>query len=97
MLQACLNGTRPEDAHPGLPISPYQLARDARAVAEQGLRSVHVHPRCGLGLETIEAHHVGDVVAAIRAVAPALEVGVPSARWVAPDPRRRVEAVTGWG
>ncbi|MDQ2706987.1 MAG: 3-keto-5-aminohexanoate cleavage protein [Actinomycetota bacterium] len=97
VLQACLNGVRLADAHPGLPISPYQLAQDARAVAELGVRSVHVHPRCALGLETIDPDCVGEVIAAIRSVVPAIEVAVPSARWVAPDPARRVEAVHRWG
>ncbi|MGH3569592.1 MAG: 3-keto-5-aminohexanoate cleavage protein [Pseudonocardia sp.] len=96
VLQACLNGVRPADAHPGLPVSPDQLARDAAAVAALGVRSVHVHPRCAQSLETIDPDRVGEVIAAIRSVAPAIEVVVPSARWVAPDPRRRVDAVHRW-
>lgn len=97
MLQACLNGTRPADAHPALPVTPYYLARDARAVARHGVTSVHVHPRCPKGLETLEPLHVGDVVAAIHGEVPGMEVCVPAARWVQPDPKQRIDAVMAWG
>ncbi len=97
MLQTSLNGTRPGEVHPAIPITPYALAQDARAVADVGVRSVHVHPRCGAGLETIDTHHVGDVVAAIRSAVPAMEIGVPSCRWVQPCPRQRLETVAAWG
>ncbi len=95
--QTSLNGTRPVDAHPNLPITPWALAQDALRVAELGVRSVHVHPRCGEGRETIDLHHVGDVVAAIRSAVPAMEVGVPTCRWVQPCPGQRLETVTSWG
>lgn len=97
LLQGCLNGARPADAHPALPVTPYYLARDARAVSRQGVTSVHVHPRCPKGLETLEPLHVGDTVAAIHAAVPGMEVGVPAARWVQPDPKLRIDAVMAWG
>jgi uncharacterized protein (DUF849 family) len=97
VLQSSLNGTRPADAHPALPLSPWALAQDARAVYALGVRSVHVHPRCGAGRETIDPHHVGDVVAAIRSAVPAMEIGVPSCRWVQPCPNQRMETVAAWG
>ena len=81
MLQAVLNGSRPEDAHPALPIVPRHLARDARAVAEQGVSSVHIHPRDPDGMETLDPAYVGDAVAAIRAEVPGMEIGVPTGRW----------------
>ena len=97
MLQAVLNGSRPEDAHPALPIVPRHLARDARAVAEQGVLSVHIHPRDPVGAETLDPAYVGDAVAAIRAEVPGMEIGVPTGRWIQPDPELRVEAVLQWG
>ena len=80
MLQAVLNGSRPEDAHPALPIVPRHLARDARAVGEQGVSSVHVHPRDPDGMETLDPAYVGDAVAAIRAECPGMEIGRASCR-----------------
>jgi uncharacterized protein (DUF849 family) len=97
VLQACLNGTRPIDAHPSLPTTAHQLSRDARLIARHGIDSVHIHPRDSGGLETLDPLHVGDAVAAIHAEVPAMEVGVPAARWVAPDSRERIDAVMAWG
>jgi uncharacterized protein (DUF849 family) len=95
-LQGSLNGTRPVDAHPNIPITPWALAQDALAVARLGVRSVHVHPRCGDGDESIDPHHVGDVVAAIRSVVPAMEICVPTCRWIQPCPTQRAEMVAAW-
>jgi uncharacterized protein (DUF849 family) len=97
VLQSSLNGTRRPGDHPALPLSPWALAQDARAVYELGVRSVHVHPRCGEGAETIAPHHVGDVVAAIRAEVPNMEIGVPTCRWVQPCPHQRMDTVAAWG
>lgn len=97
MLQAVLNGSRPEDAHPALPVLARHLARDARAVARLGITAVHVHPRDEGGQETLDPVHVGDAVAAIRSEVPGMEIGVTTGRWIQPDPARRVEAVTAWG
>jgi uncharacterized protein (DUF849 family) len=97
VLQGCLNGTRPADAHPALPITPFSLARDARAVSKYGINSVHVHPRCPQGLETLDPRHVGDTVAAIHAEVPGMEVGIPASRWVQPDSKGRIDAVMAWG
>lgn len=97
MLQAVLNGSRPEDAHPALPIIARHLARDARAVAEQGVSSVHIHPRDPHGQETLDAAYVGDAVAAIRTEVPGMEIGVTTGRWIEPDPERRIDHVLAWG
>jgi uncharacterized protein (DUF849 family) len=97
VLQACLNGARPADAHPAFPITSYYLARDARAVYRHGVKSVHIHPRDPKGLETLDPLHVGDAVAAIHREVRGMEVGVPAARWVAPDYLDRIDAVMAWG
>ena len=97
MLQAVLNGSWPADAHPLLPVSARHLARDARAVAELNITSVHVHPRDPSGIETLDPVFVGDTVAAIRAQVPSMEIGVTTGRWIERDPRKRIEAVLAWG
>ncbi|GEL19110.1 3-keto-5-aminohexanoate cleavage protein [Pseudonocardia asaccharolytica] len=97
MLQAVLNGSRPADAHPALPVLSRHLARDARTIARLGISSVHVHPRGPNGEETLDPAHVGDAVALIRAEVPGMEIGVATGRWIQPDPRVRVEAVLSWG
>lgn len=97
MLQAVLNGSRPADAHPALPVQARHLARDSRAVARLGVSSVHMHPRDPDGQETLDPGYVGDAVAAIRAAVPGMEIGVTTGRWIQPDPRMRIEAVQSWG
>jgi uncharacterized protein (DUF849 family) len=97
VLQAVLNGSRPADAHPALPVQARHLARDARAVARLGISSVHVHPRDPYGDESLDPVHVGDAVAAIRTDAPGMEIGVAIGRWIEPDPRDRIAAVLRWG
>lgn len=97
VLQAVLNGSRPEDAHPALPVLARHLARDARAVAAKGVTAVHVHPRAPDGSETLDPMHVGDAVAAIRAEVPNMEIGVTTGRWIEPEPVKRIEAVLAWG
>jgi len=97
VLQAVLNGSRPADAHPALPVLARHLARDARAVARLGISAVHVHPRDPDSHETLDPVHVGDAVAAIRAEVPNMEIGVATGRWIQPDATRRIEAVLAWG
>jgi uncharacterized protein (DUF849 family) len=97
VLQAVLNGSRPADAHPALPVLARHLARDARAVARLGINAVHVHPRDLQAQETLDPMHVGDAVAAIRAEVPHMEIGVTTGRWIEPDPQKRIEAVLAWG
>jgi uncharacterized protein (DUF849 family) len=97
VLQAVLNGSRPADAHPALPVLARHLARDARAVARLGIGAVHVHPRDADAQETLDPMHVGDAVAAIRAEVPNMEIGVATGRWIQPDPAKRIEAVLAWG
>jgi uncharacterized protein (DUF849 family) len=97
VLQAVLNGSRPEDAHPALPVLARHLARDARAVARLGIAAVHVHPRDANAQETLDPMHVGDAVAAIRAEVPNMEIGVATGRWIQPDPTKRIDAVLAWG
>ena len=81
---------------PALPSTPEDLARDARAVAALGVRSLHVHPRDEHGFESLDPAVVGTTVAAIRQAAPSLEVGVPMARWLEPSAFRRTGLVQEW-
>ena len=97
MLQACLNGARAAGEHPALPLTPEQLAADAAAVADAGVRSVHVHPRDGDGAESLEPEAIGAAVAAIRAAAPGLEISVSTGLWITGgDHAARLAAIAGW-
>jgi uncharacterized protein (DUF849 family) len=96
-LQACLNGSRPPGGHDALPLTPEELARDARAVADAGAVAVHMHPRGPDGLQSLEPEHCGAAVVAVREAAPELELSLSTGLWITDgDVERRLECVRGW-
>ena len=96
MLQAALNGARDSTEHPALPITPEQLAADARAVQEAGAGELHVHPRDVHGAESLLAEAVAPALAAIRAAAPGMPVGVSTGAWIEPARHRLLAHVRSW-
>ncbi|MEU5787233.1 3-keto-5-aminohexanoate cleavage protein [Micromonospora purpureochromogenes] len=96
MLKACLNGGRGRDEHPGVPVTPAELAADAARCADLGVAAVHVHPRDASGVESMAPGVIADAVAAVRAARPGLPVGVSTGAWIEPDPAARVAAVRAW-
>lgn len=96
-LQACLNGIRQPQDHPGLPVSAAALAADAAGCRRAGAESIHVHPRSPGGQQSLSARDVLSTVAAIRARCEGLPVGVTTLAAVEPDPAERVRKVARWG
>jgi uncharacterized protein (DUF849 family) len=94
LLQCCLNGARAPDAHPALPLTPEQLAADARAVVAAGARSLHMHPRDGSGAETLAAEPVAAALRAVRAAAPGVEISLSTGEWIASDREALIAAWT---
>ena len=95
-VKACLNGARTRAEHPGVPLTPAELAADAVAVRAAGAFAVHVHPRGRGGLPTMDAKVCDLAVAAIRAAAPRFPVGLSTSAAIEPDPFARVAAMTAW-
>lgn len=95
-VQACLNGRRTPAEHPAVPLTPAELAADARAVRDAGAFAVHVHPRDSRGAETIDEARCDAAVAAIRAQVPRLPVGLSTAESIDRDPFARAAAVRKW-
>ena len=98
MLQAALNGTRARDEHDALPLTPDELARDAREVVEAGATALHLHPRDEDGRESLEPAAVDAAVAALREALPDdVELSLTTGLWITGgDVERRLEAVRGW-
>ncbi len=95
-IQAALNGGTTRAGHPAVPLTPAELAAEARAAAEAGAGTFHLHPRDLSGAQTLESEHVLAAVAAVRA-ATALPVGVTTGIWtVDGDVQRRLELVAKW-
>ncbi|URN14675.1 MULTISPECIES: 3-keto-5-aminohexanoate cleavage protein [Streptomyces] len=96
MIQACLNGGRTANEHPGVPVTPEALAEQARAAQAAGAASIHMHPRDAHGRETL---HPADIDAALKAVRRVctVPVGVSTGIWMTGgDPRRRLDELARW-
>ena len=96
-LQAALNGTRAPGEHGALPLTPEELARDAREVVEAGAGALHLHPRGEDGRESLEPADCDAAVAALREAVPDVELSLTTGLWITGgDVERRLEAVRGW-
>ena len=96
LVQAALNGGTTRGEHPAVPLTPDELAAQARAAAEAGAGALHLHPRDASGAQTLEPEHVLAAVAATRA-ATGLPVGVTTGIWtVDGDVARRLSLVARW-
>jgi uncharacterized protein (DUF849 family) len=95
LLQAALNGPFGKDAHPAVPLSAAELARDAAACVAAGARAIHLHPRDADGRESLHATLVDAVVTTVREAC-GVPVGVSTGAWIEPDLERRVALVAGW-
>ena len=96
LIQAALNGGTDRAKHPGVPLTPAELAVAAEAAKRAGAGAFHLHPRDAAGEQTLEPEHVLAAVAAVRA-ATGLPVGVTTGIWtVHGDVGRRLELVAGW-
>lgn len=79
-----------------MPQSAAELARDALASRRAGAFAVHVHPRDAKGAQTLDAAVCDAAVAAIRAAAPGLPVGLSTAEAIDRDPFARAAAIGRW-
>ena len=95
-VKACLNGARTRTDHAAVPLTPAELAADAIAVRRAGAFAVHVHPRDRNGAQTMDAKACAAAIAAIRAAAPRLPIGLSSSAGIDPDPFARAAAISAW-
>ena len=95
-VKACLNGARARAEHATVPLAPAELAADAIAVRSAGAFAVHVHPRDRSGAQTLDPKACDAAVAAIRAAAPRLPVGLSTSAAIDRDPFARAAAITAW-
>jgi len=92
-----LNGARAPGEHPALPLTPEQLAADARACVEAGARSLHLHPRDAAGAESLDAADIAAALRAVRAATGGIEISLSTGLWIAGDDvERRHALVAGW-
>jgi uncharacterized protein (DUF849 family) len=96
MLQACLNGGRTKQFSAAVPVTPRELATDAKAVVEAGAQELHVHPRDASGQESLDPDDVAEAIQAIRASVPGIPIGLSTGCWIAPGGDARREKIRAW-
>ncbi|NNH80954.1 3-keto-5-aminohexanoate cleavage protein [Rhizobium laguerreae] len=94
IVQACINGARPSDFHPLLPLTIDAMVRHATASVAAGAAELHVHPRGADGKESLAA--VDETVGAIRRVCPGTLIGVSTGVWIEGDREKTREAISHW-
>jgi uncharacterized protein (DUF849 family) len=92
-LQAALNGDR---IHPAAPRKATAIAEAARAAADAGAQSVHVHAFDDAGRETLGAHACAKVLRAIRALCPETPISLTTSAAIVEDPGERFRIVEAW-
>jgi uncharacterized protein (DUF849 family) len=95
LVKACLNGARRRTDHPGVPVTPEELAAAGRAVVAAGAGAIHMHPRDQDGAESLDGAAIDPAVAAVRAAVD-VPFGVSTGAWFLPDPADRLAAIASW-
>ena len=97
LVKCCLNGGTTREEHPAVPLTPSELAAEARAAVAAGAGAVHLHPRDLDGAETLEAEPLDAAVVAVRESCPGVPIGVTTGVWAAGgSAEARTAAVAGW-
>lgn len=94
MLQACVNGPRAPSEHPALPSSSDEIAAACADSVAAGATDLHVHPKDGQGMDTLNPSTVAETLDAVRAACPGVTVGVTTGAWAAGGDR--LTAIQAW-
>jgi uncharacterized protein (DUF849 family) len=94
IVQACLNGSRPNDFHGQLPLTAEALASDGASCIAAGAAELHIHPRGLHGRESLAA--IDLVVPVVRRACPGTPVGVSTGAWIERDETQTINAINGW-
>lgn len=95
MIKAALNGGRTRAEHPGIPITPEELARSAKEAIAAGAACIHFHVRGPDGKESLTSEHVETSLKAIRKAIPE-PVGVSTGAWILRNTALRYQLVSQW-
>ena len=94
IVQACLNGARPRDFHPRLPLTAETMALDGAACVDCGAAELHLHPRAQDGRESLSA--VDATIFAVRRACPGTLIGVSTGAWIENDEERTRHSIANW-
>lgn len=94
IVQACLNGARPANFHPKLPLSVKAMADDGAACVAAGAAELHIHARGADGQESLAATDA--MILALRRACPGTLIGVSTGAWIEKDEARTRAAIAAW-
>jgi uncharacterized protein (DUF849 family) len=96
LIKAALNGGRTRSEHPGVPVTPDELAASAKECIAAGAGAIHFHVRSADGRESLDASDVAKALGAVRPAAPGTPVGIGTGAWILQDAKLRHEKVSRW-
>lgn len=96
LLQACLNGAREQAEHPAIPVTPAEIAHEARRAVDAGAGAIHVHPRGPDGRESLDPMACATALDAVRAVCPGTPIGLTTGLWIVGGVKVRLDLVAAW-
>jgi uncharacterized protein (DUF849 family) len=94
IVQACLNGARPKDFHPRLPLTVEAMALDGAACVAAGSAELHLHVRGPDGQESLSA--VDATILAVRHACPGTLVGVSTGAWIENSEEQTRSRIASW-
>ena len=94
IIQACINGARPNDYHPKLPVTAEAVALDGASCISAGAAELHIHPRGPDGRESLMA--VDEAIRAVRIRSPGTLIGVSTGTWIEGDEQRTRDCIAAW-
>jgi uncharacterized protein (DUF849 family) len=94
IIQACVNGARPNDYHPKLPVTAEAVALDGASCISAGAAELHIHPRGPDGRESLMA--VDEAIRAVRIRCPGTLIGVSTGAWIEGDEKRTRDCISAW-
>lgn len=96
LIKAALNGGRTRLEHPGVPVTPDELAASAKESVAAGAGAIHFHVCSADGRESLDAGDVAKALGAVRSAAPGTPVGISTGAWILQDAKLRHEKVSQW-
>ena len=96
LLKVALNGNRSIIDHSAVPLTPEQLAQDARTAVSLGVGAIHIHPRGADGLESLHWNEIEPAIRAIREACPITPIGISTREGITATAAERYELICGW-
>jgi uncharacterized protein (DUF849 family) len=96
VIKAALNGGRTRAEHPGIPITPEELAAGAKESVAAGAGAIHFHVRGADGRESLDPKDVASALDAVRFAVPGTPVGVSTGAWILQNAQLRHETISRW-